>query len=95
MNMKTSTLVGPTRRDVVVRLIAPAAALVAVWALPVSTARAHSEKAHAKNGLPRKEQLDWGIAGDARNSRRIIEVGMADNMRFTPERIEVGRGDTV
>ena len=95
MNMKTSTLVGPTRRDAVVRLIAPAVAIVVVWALPVSTARAHSEKAHAKTGLPRKEQLDWGIAGDARNARRSIEVGMSDNMRFTPERIEVRLGDTV
>ena len=95
MSMKTSTLIGPTRRAAVARLIAPAAALVAVCALPISTARAHSEKAHAKNTAPRKEQLDWGVAGDARNVRRNIEVGMADTMRFKPERIAVQLGDTV
>jgi uncharacterized cupredoxin-like copper-binding protein len=42
-----------------------------------------------------KEQKDWGIAGDANKAKRNIEVRMADNMRFTPERIEVRQGDTV
>jgi uncharacterized cupredoxin-like copper-binding protein len=59
-------------------------------------ARAHGDQDHAKKAGPiRKEQKDWGIAGDAKNVKRTIEVGMADNMRFTPERIEVRRGETV
>ena len=95
MNMKTLIVVAPTRRAAVVRVIAPVAALVAAWALPALTARAHSEKAHAKKGPARKEQMDWGIAGDARNAKRRIDVGMADNMRFAPDRIEVRLGETV
>ena len=42
-----------------------------------------------------KEQKDWGIAGDARHAKRSIAVGMDDNMRFTPQRIEVRLGETV
>ena len=42
-----------------------------------------------------KEQKPWGIAGDARAARRSIEVGMGDDMRFTPARIEVRQGETV
>jgi uncharacterized cupredoxin-like copper-binding protein len=42
-----------------------------------------------------KEQKDWGIAGDAKRAKRNIAVGMADNMRFTPARIEVRQGETV
>jgi len=43
----------------------------------------------------RKEQKDWGIAGELRDVRRTIEVGMADTMRFTPARIDVRLGETV
>ena len=57
---------------------------------------AHSDKLHApKSGPLRKEQKDWGIAGDARRAQRRIEVGMTDNMRFTPARIDVRQGETV
>jgi len=95
MNMRTSTVVEPTRRQTLAQLLAPAAALVALWALPLSTVRAHSEKAHAKKAPVRKEQLDWGIAGEAKDAKRSIAVGMADTMRFTPERIELRLGETV
>ncbi|MFX6040753.1 cupredoxin domain-containing protein, partial [Acinetobacter baumannii] len=37
----------------------------------------------------------WGIAGDASAARRTITLDMSDNMRFTPERISVRRGETV
>lgn len=82
------------RRSAMARL----AAAASVVALPLlaSTAWAHTDKPHAsKAGSARKEQKDWGIAGDARNVKRTINVGMADNMRFTPERIEVRQGETV
>jgi len=82
------------RRAAITRM----AAATAAAALPLLTApaRAHTDKPHApKKGPVVKEQKDWGIAGDARNAKRSIEVGMADNMRFTPERIEVRQGETV
>lgn len=59
-------------------------------------ARGHSNEHHAKKSGPVvKEQKDWGIAGDAKSVRRTIEVRMGDNMRFTPDRIDVRRGETL
>ena len=59
-------------------------------------ATAHGDEDHPKKAGPvKKEQKDWGIAGDAESARRTIEVGMADNMRFTPDLIEVRLGETV
>jgi uncharacterized cupredoxin-like copper-binding protein len=82
------------RRGAIARLAA--AASIVTLPLLAPTARAHTDKPHAsKAGPVRKEQKDWGIAGDARTVKRTIEVGMADNMRFTPERIEVRQGETV
>jgi uncharacterized cupredoxin-like copper-binding protein len=90
---ETTTTMG-ARRAAIARLVAGAAAVV----MPVlaGPARAHTDKPHeAKTGPVIKEQKDWGIAGDARNAKRRIEVGMADHMRFSPERIEVRQGETV
>jgi uncharacterized cupredoxin-like copper-binding protein len=59
-------------------------------------ARAHSNEVHPKKAGPvRKEQKDWGIAGEAKAARRTVDVGMADSMRFTPDRIDVRLGETV
>ena len=59
-------------------------------------AGAHGDEHADKTGEPvKKEQKDWGIAGDAKAARRTIEVTMSDNMRFSPDRIEVKQGDTV
>ncbi|MGE4049755.1 MAG: plastocyanin/azurin family copper-binding protein [Piscinibacter sp.] len=59
-------------------------------------ARAHGDQDHAKKAGPvRKEQKDWGIAGEARAAKRTIEVRMGDDMRFTPDRIDVRRGETI
>ncbi|GAB3758819.1 cupredoxin family protein [Ramlibacter monticola] len=60
-------------------------------------AAAHGEAEHPnKEDAPvRKEQKDWGIAGEARDARRTIELTMSDNMRFTPDHIEVRQGETV
>ncbi|MDZ7811591.1 MAG: cupredoxin family protein [Ideonella sp.] len=82
------------RRAVIRRLSAFAAAAT----LPVLTgpARAHTDKPHApKTGPVATEQKDWGIAGDAQQTKRTIQVGMGDDMRFTPDRIEVRQGETV
>ena len=43
----------------------------------------------------KKEQKPWGIAGDRRSATRTIEIRMLDSMRFSPERIEVRRGETI
>ncbi|HEU4459536.1 MAG TPA: cupredoxin family protein [Methylibium sp.] len=60
------------------------------------SALAHEGTDHSKKAGPvRKEQKDWGIAGDAKAAKRTIEVGMADTMRFTPDKIEVRQGETV
>jgi uncharacterized cupredoxin-like copper-binding protein len=58
-------------------------------------AQAHSDEAHRKSGPIRKEQQDWGIAGDAKSVKRTIQVGMSDAMRFAPDAITVRRGEAV
>ncbi len=75
------------------QLIAAAAA-----SLLASTGRvlAHGDEMHPTKASPaKKEQKDWGIAGDAKQARRSIDVGMSDTMRFAPERIAVKLGETV
>nr|WP_298136608.1 cupredoxin family protein [uncultured Pseudomonas sp.] len=57
---------------------------------------AHGDS-HAKQQAQEvvKEQKAWGIAGDSDEVDRTIEVSMTDQMRFTPDRIEVKLGETV
>lgn len=75
------------------RLLLAASALGLAFSGPV---RAHGNADHPKKpAAAPKEQKPWGIAGEAGNARRTIEVGMADNMRFTPDRIAVRLGETV
>lgn len=72
-----------TRRN----LIAAAAATIA---LPAS---AHGDKKTPSSA--KKEQKDWGIAGNARAATRTIAIRMLDTMRFAPERLDVKLGQTV
>lgn len=59
-------------------------------------AQAHGDEAHAKSSAAlKKEQMPWGIAGDAKATGRTVQVAMSDQMRFTPERIEVRQGETL
>lgn len=63
------------------------------WANPVFS---HGNQDHSKKmEAVKKEQKDWGIAGDAKAVRRTIEVKMMDNMRFSPDKIEVKQGETI
>ena len=65
-------------------------------ALAGPAALAHTDKAHAKKpGAVKKEQKDWGIAGDTTAVTRTIEIKMSDKMRFTPDLIEVREGETI
>src|SRR5687768_14136169 len=57
---------------------------------------AHGENLHGKKtGAVKQEQKAWGVAGDAKQVKRTIEVRMTDNMRFTPDVINVNVGETV
>ena len=59
-------------------------------------ARAHADEKHPKSAGPvKKEQKDWGIAGDAKSAKRTIDIQMLDTMRFVPDRIDVKLGETV
>lgn len=72
-------------------------ALLATLIAGASTfAFAHSEDAHAKKAGPvKKEQKEWGIAGEAKAVSRTITFNMTDNMRFTPDKIDVKQGETI
>ena len=92
--MNEPKTISHARRTAVTRMALSAAA--AAMPLLATPARAHIDTPHApKKGPVVKEQKDWGIAGDAKSAKRSIEVGMADNMRFTPARIDVRQGETV
>jgi len=70
-------------------------ALAALLAAASLGAAAHEGAKHKKPGAVVMEQKEWGIAGDARSARRTVELTMSDNMRFSPNHIEVRQGETV
>lgn len=72
----------------------PALLLLAACAAP---AWAHGDKAHApKSAAPiSAEQHPWGRQGDPARARRTVRVDMADTMRYTPDRLQIRRGETV
>ncbi len=56
----------------------------------------HENTPHkAKSSAVVKEQKDWGIAGDAKSVKRTITLTMGDNMRFTPDKLEIKQGETI
>jgi uncharacterized cupredoxin-like copper-binding protein len=60
------------------------------------SAWAHGKESHGKPAGPvKKEQKAWGIAGDAKKVSRTVTLKMTDNMRFTPDRVEVKLGETI
>lgn len=59
-------------------------------------AYAHGDEDHSKKTGPvKKEQKEWGIAGDAKAVKRTVALTMSDMMRFTPDKIEVKEGETI
>ncbi|MDI1268068.1 MAG: cupredoxin family protein [Polaromonas sp.] len=59
-------------------------------------AMAHGDEAHAKKAGPvKKEQKEWGIAGDTKSVTRTVTFTMTDNMRFNPDKLEVKQGETI
>ena len=72
-----------------------AAVLVAAFSA-TGFAQAHGDESHAmKAGPVKKEQKDWGIAGDAKAVTRTVRITMLDTMRFSPDRVEVKLGETI
>ena len=70
-------------------------AMVAAF-LSAGPASAHSAKPHsAATSEVKKEQKDWGIAGDAKAVQRTVQFSMSDTMRFTPNRLQVKHGETL
>jgi uncharacterized cupredoxin-like copper-binding protein len=60
---------------------------------PVS-ARAHENDRAAKPATP-EHAAALGVPGDPKAKARTVAVGAGDNMRFTPQRITVKRGETI
>ena len=70
--------------------------LVAVFAGASAGALAHGDEKHPKKSVAmKKEQKPWGIAGDAKSAKRVIEIKMLDTMRFAPDNLDVKTGETV
>jgi uncharacterized cupredoxin-like copper-binding protein len=67
--------------------------------LSAQPAEAHTNQGHAnKPAAVKKEQKDWGIAGDAKAAKasiRTVQFTMTDNMRFTPNTLQVKQGETL
>jgi uncharacterized cupredoxin-like copper-binding protein len=67
-----------------------AAGLLALAPVMAGADEPKDHSAHVK-----KQQKVWGIAGDAASVKRTIEMNMSDQMRFTPDRLEIMEGETV
>lgn len=69
-----------------------AAAIIAF----ASLANAHEKSAHTEPAADvKKEQQAWGIAGHAKDAKRVVQIAMTDDMRFAPYLIEVKEGETI
>ena len=73
----------------VVTMLAVAGPSATAWAQDAgkNTTAAHAH-VHAV-------QTPFGIAGDARDAKRTVEIRMIDEMRFAPDTIDVRQGETV
>jgi uncharacterized cupredoxin-like copper-binding protein len=61
-----------------------------------SSAFAHGDAAHTKTvGAAKKEQKEWGVAGDAKSVARTVNITMLDTMRFSPDKLDVKQGETI
>jgi uncharacterized cupredoxin-like copper-binding protein len=70
-------------------------ALAASLAMGASAVHAHTAHAKQTDADVVKEQMPWGIAGDAGAANRTIRVSMYDTMRFKPAGIDVKQGETI
>ena len=71
-------------------------ALVLIAVTTAPAAYAHGGKAEADNHEEVvKEQKPWGIAGDAEQVSRTIDVSMMDSMKFEPGVLNIRQGETI
>lgn len=57
---------------------------------------AHGDKTHSPSAAPLKlEQKAWGIGGQPKAASRTVEIRMTDNMRFSPDFVQVKQGETI
>ncbi|QHE85331.1 cupredoxin domain-containing protein [Hydrogenophaga sp. BPS33] len=65
------------------------------WALSAPVAQAHGDT-HGKAAAPVvKEQKPWGIAGDAKAVKRTVDIRMTDDMKLSPNHLDVRQGETL
>lgn len=60
--------------------------------------QAHGANHHDKAARPAAaaaEQKDWGMAGQVSQAKRVVDIHMTDEMRFTPDHLVVQEGETV
>ena len=69
---------------------------LASTALLAATGPVLAGPGHAtSHGPVKKEQTDWGIAGDAKAAKRTVQITMLDSMRFSPDTITAKLGETI
>ncbi len=73
------------------------AVLMALALSMSSGAFAHGDKAHAskEKKVISTEEKPFGREGDPKKVTRTVKVDMSDKMRFTPDTLEIKRGDIV
>jgi uncharacterized cupredoxin-like copper-binding protein len=70
--------------------------VIGILALASASAWGHGDSGHAQKPAAMKmEQKPWGIGGEAKAVRRTIAIQLSDDMRFTPDKIEVKQGETI
>lgn len=63
--------------------------------LIASAALAHGDAPHASDPNLQPATTEFGRTGDPKEVTRTIVVDMTDDMRFTPDQIDVKRGETL
>lgn len=71
--------------------------LAVLLAASGAAAFAHGDEPHPTKAPQevKREQKPWGIAGHGKPIKRTIEIKMSDDMRFTPDLLNIQQGDTV
>ncbi len=69
--------------------------ILAALTLATPFACAHGNTHTASAAPSKKEQQEWGIAGEPKKALRTIAIRMGDDMRFTPNTLELREGETV
>jgi uncharacterized cupredoxin-like copper-binding protein len=65
------------------------------WALHLPAAHAHGAMHGEAARAVVKEQKPWGIAGEPGAATRTIDIRMTDDMKLSPNHLEVREGETL